>query len=207
MGTFARLNAALYDRLTARFERDHGAAMRAKQLAPAHGRVLEFGAGTGANLEHYPAGVAELVATEPNQAMLARARRRAPGPSVPASLVQAGAEALPFPDDSFDVAACTLVLCTIPDPAAALHEIRRVLRPGGTLHFVEHGLAPDRGVRRWQHGLEPLWEPVAGGCHLSRPIDDLVSEAGFRLERLERFYGAGPKPIAYFYLGYATSTA
>ena len=98
-------------------------------------------------------------------------------------------------------------LCTIPDVKAALNELRRVLRPGGTLHFVEHGLAPDDGVRRWQHRLEPMQKRLAGGCHLTRPVIEILTTAGFTITEVDRFYERGaPKSFGAFTLGKALST-
>jgi SAM-dependent methyltransferase len=115
-------------------------------------------------------------------------------------------QTLPFADNSFDSALSTWTLCTIPDVAAALLELRRVLKPGGTFHFVEHGLAPDEGVQRWQHRLEPVQKRVAGGCHLSRPIVDLVQGAGFAISELDVFYEPrAPKALAALSLGTAIS--
>ncbi len=125
------------------------------------------------------------------------------------SIEQAGldGQSLAFDDDTFDTALSTWTLCTIPDPARALTEVRRVLRPGGTLHFVEHGLAPDENVQRWQRRLEPLNKRVAGGCHLTRPILDLLATAGFRVEQVDVFYEAGaPKPMAADSLGVAVAS-
>ena len=113
-------------------------------------------------------------------------------------------QSLPFPDGSFDSALSSWTLCTIPDSATALAELHRVLRPGGTLHFVEHGLAPDERVRRWQHRLEPVQKRLLGGCHLTRPMLDLVAAAGFTVTAVDMFYDPGaPKPVAAFSLGTA----
>ena len=115
-------------------------------------------------------------------------------------------QSLPFPDDSFDAALSTWTLCTIPDVAAALAEVRRVLRPGATIHFVEHGLAPDESVCRWQHRLEPLQKRLFGGCHLTRPVADLVTGAGFTITDLDVFYEEGiPKVVGANSRGVAVS--
>ncbi|MEW6581514.1 MAG: class I SAM-dependent methyltransferase, partial [Actinomycetota bacterium] len=181
-----RVRAWLADRMTARFDRRFGAAMRARQLSDAHGRVLEIGAGTGPNLPHYPAAVGELVVTEPREAMLDRARRRAAAAARPATLLRAPAEDLPFPDGAFDTVVCTVVLCTVPDQAAALREVRRVLRPGGVLLFAEHVRSPDPRRARWQDRMERPWRVIADGCHPNRDTLAALDAAGFRVEVVER---------------------
>ena len=115
-------------------------------------------------------------------------------------------QVLPFEDDTFDGALSTWTMCTIPDVAAALAEVRRVLKPGGRLHFVEHGLAPDPGVQTWQRRLEPIQKRLAGGCHLTRPIVDLLDSAGFTVTDIDVFYEKGaPKFIAADSLGIAAA--
>ncbi len=115
-------------------------------------------------------------------------------------------QSLPFPDDSHDAALSTWTLCTIPDAATALREVRRVLKPGGVLHFVEHGLAPHDRVQRWQHRLEPVQKRLAGGCHLTRPITGLLTSAGFTITDVDVFYEPGaPKSLGALTLGTAVS--
>jgi ubiquinone/menaquinone biosynthesis C-methylase UbiE len=115
-------------------------------------------------------------------------------------------EQLDAPAGECDAVLSTWTLCTIPNVEAALNETRRVLKPGGKLHFIEHGHAPDENVARWQARIEPAWKPLAGGCHLTRPIDDLIEKAGFEIERLDTYYFKGdPKPFGYTYEGIAVS--
>ena len=177
---------------------------RRERLVPkAHGAVLEVGIGSGLNLPYYDArAVRRLCAVDPSAELLAMARRNAQRLGVEIELVQQSAERLPFPAAAFDCALLTWTLCSIPDPGAALREIRRVLKPGGELLFVEHGLSPDPAVARWQQRLTPLWRPIAGGCRLDRPIGALIGAAFPALE-LETFYLEGPRIITYLYQGSA----
>ena len=172
-------------------------ARRQQVCAGLHDRVLEIGFGSGLNVAFYPAAVTSVDAVEPADVGWRLAASRIAASPIAVRRSGLDGQSLPFPDDSFDTALSTWTLCTIPDPVAALREVRRVLRPGGTLHFVEHGLAPDLGVQRWQRRLEPLQKKVAGGCHLTRPIADLLTGSGWRLLELETGYEPGaPKFLA-----------
>lgn len=177
-----RLHAALFDLIGARFERRHGAVLRRRHLAAAAGRVLEIGAGTGANLAHYPSAVTDLVLSEPDPAKLRRARRRAGGSPRRVELVQAAAESLPFPDRSFDTVVSTTVLCSVTDVPAALREVGRVLKPAGHLLFAEHVRSADPSRARWQDRLERPWGVIGGGCHPNRDTGAFLAAAGFVVE-------------------------
>ena len=163
-------------------------ALRERVCAGLAGEVVEIGFGSGHNVPHYPVAVTRVAAVEPSDVGWRLAAGRLRAAAVPVQRAGLDGQALPFADASFDAALSTFTLCTIPDAEQALREVRRVLRPGGRFHFVEHGLAPDAGVRRWQARLEPLQRRLAGGCHLTRRIDDLVTGAGLRLVRLDRQY-------------------
>jgi len=177
---------------------------RRKVCAGLSGRVVEIGFGSGHNIPFYPPDVARVDAVEPADLGWRLAQDRVSASGVPIQRSGLDGQSLPFPDGVFDAALSTWTLCTIPDPVAALREVRRVLKPGGTLHFVEHGLAPDEGVRRWQHRLEPLQKRAAGGCHLTRTIPELLTSAGFAITGLEQYYEPGaPKPLGALSLGTA----
>jgi ubiquinone/menaquinone biosynthesis C-methylase UbiE len=192
----------LVDRVCGLEAVDH---LREPVCAGLHGRVVELGFGSGLNVRHYPEAVASVIAVEPSDLAWHLAGERVAASPVPVLRGGLDGERLALPDDSVDCVLSTFTLCTIPDVRAALAEVARVLRPGGTLHFVEHGRAPDPGVVRWQRRLGTVWTPAAGGCHLDRPIDDLVRDAGLRIDALDSFYGAGPRPFGYFYLGRASA--
>ncbi|MEA1943342.1 MAG: class I SAM-dependent methyltransferase [Pseudomonadota bacterium] len=171
----------------------------------AEGVVLEVGLGSGTNLPYYDAGrVRQVIGVEPSEGMRTKAQRAIGRQAIPVELVDAPGEALPVEDRSIDTVLLTFTLCTIPDWQAALAEMRRVLKPGGRLVFLEHGLAPDAGVARWQHRIEPVWKRIGGGCHLTRPIDRMIGESGFRIDRLEADYTPKtPRLSGYVYRGLA----
>jgi ubiquinone/menaquinone biosynthesis C-methylase UbiE len=184
--TWGRLFTAVYDRCMKGTEEAGLREMRRRTLAAASGRTIDLGAGTGANLDLYPAAVSELIFVEPNPHMLKRLRVKVGEAGVDAEVVEAPAERLPFEDSSFDTAVFTLVLCTVPDPAAALAEAARVLRPGGRLLFVEHVRAEDAGLARWQDRLERPWRFVGDGCHCNRDTVASIEASPLTLERVER---------------------
>lgn len=168
------------------------------------GRVVEIGFGSGLNLPHYPASVEHVAAVEPSDVGWKLARDRVTASPFHVDRAGLDGQVLPFDDDTFDCALSTWTMCTIPDVDAALAELRRVLRPDGTLHFLEHGLAPDPAVARWQRRLEPLQKRAFGGCHLTRPIVDLIESSGFAVREVDVFYEKGaPKVLAADALGVA----
>jgi ubiquinone/menaquinone biosynthesis C-methylase UbiE len=189
--TWGRLFAAMYDRSLKATEEAGLGEMRRELLAGAAGRVVELGAGTGVNLDLYPEAVEELVLVEPDPHMAKRLRARLAASPRQATVLEAPAERLPHPDASFDVAVATLVLCTIPDPAAALAELRRVLVPGGRLLLIEHVRADDPALARWQDRLEKPWRFCGDGCHCNRDTAATLAAAGFEASGLER--GRMPK--------------
>ena len=181
--TWGRMFSWGYDRFLAPPEDAGLRDMRRELLAQAGGRCLEVGAGTGLNLDHWPDSVDELVLSEPDPHMTAQLRRKV---SRDAKVVEAPAERLPFDDDSFDTVALTLVLCTVPDPAAALREIDRVLKPGGRLLFLEHVRADEPGLARWQDRLETPWKWFGDGCHCNRDTLQTLEASPLELEAADR---------------------
>ncbi|MBI1960155.1 MAG: class I SAM-dependent methyltransferase [Candidatus Rokubacteria bacterium] len=176
-------------------------AERGKLVPRATGAVLEVGVGSGLNLALYAPTVERVYGLDPSPELQRMARCRAERAGVPARFLIASAEAVPLPDRSVDTVVSTWTLCSIPDPARALAEIKRVLRPGGRFIFIEHGRSPDAPVLAWQARLNPIWQRIAGGCHLNRSIDLLVVASGFRITEIKRGYSRGPRPFTYLYKG------
>jgi ubiquinone/menaquinone biosynthesis C-methylase UbiE len=184
--TWGRAFAALYDRAFAATEEAGLREMRAELLASARGRVVELGAGTGANLELYPQAVDEIVLTEPDPHMGRQLRAKVAESDRNARAVAAPAERLPFEDDSFETAVAMLVFCTIPGPGVALAEVARVLKPGGRLIFLEHVRAEDPRLASWQDRLEKPWRFLGDGCHCNRDTVATIAASPLRLGDVAR---------------------
>lgn len=178
--------ARLYVLLT-KAMRDELGSHRDEALAPGRGRVLEIGAGHGENFGRYPAAVTDVLAVEPEPYLRGKAQAAATRAPVPVRVVEGLADALPAGDAEFDTAVASLVLCSVPDQAAALAEVRRVLKPGGALLFYEHVVADDPKLRRLQRRINPLWRRVSGGCNLDRDTAAAIAAAGFAIEHVRRF--------------------
>lgn len=183
---------------------DEVRALRERVVSRARGEVVELGFGSGPTLPLYPAAVTSVRAVEPSAVARRRGARRIAEASIPVEHVGLDGADLDLPDDSADTVVSTFTLCTIPDVDRALREVRRILRPGGRLLFLEHGLSPDPRTARWQHRLDGFQQRVAGGCHLTRPIDGLVRDAGLTVTDLAHDRLPAPGPMAYLYLGAAT---
>jgi ubiquinone/menaquinone biosynthesis C-methylase UbiE len=178
--------------------------VRSRVAAGLSGEVLEVGFGSGPNVPYYPDAVARVRAIDPATQGRKLARKRLAASRVPVEFVGLDGQDLPLDDASVDHVLTTWTLCTIPDVERALAEVRRVLRPGGVLHFAEHGRSPDAKVARWQDRLTPIQRRVAGGCHLNRPIAELVAHSGLELTHVENYALPGPKAFGYMYEGVAT---
>jgi SAM-dependent methyltransferase len=184
--TWGRGFSALYDRCLRSTEEAGLIEMRRATLATASGRTIDIGSGTGANLGLYPAAVTELVCAEPDPHMIKKLRAKAGEGATSPEIVEAPAEALPFEDSSFDTAVFTLVLCTVPDPDAALAEAARVLKPGGRLLFVEHVRSERPGLARWQDRLEGPWRFLGDGCHCNRDTVRSIEASPLSLELVHK---------------------
>jgi ubiquinone/menaquinone biosynthesis C-methylase UbiE len=182
------------------------APIRARVAASLGGDVLEVVFGSGLNVPYYPPAVTRVRAVDPATIGRKLAARRVSASSVPVEYTDLDGQTLSLESASVDHVLTTWTLCTIPDVDRALSEIRRVLRPGGSFHFVEHGRSPDANVAGWQDRLTPIQRRVAGGCHLNRPIDQLVRNSGLELIQLENYYANGPRPFGYMFEGVATKS-
>lgn len=178
-------------------------AERAKLIPLASGTVLEVGMGSALNIPFYGSRVRRLYGVDPSLELWRLGRKRVRNAPFPVSFLASSGEHIPLRDMAVDTVVSTWTLCTIPDPRAALAEVRRLLKADGHFLFIEHGLAPEPGVRAWQSRLTPMWKRVAGGCHMDRPIDAVIRGAGFRFVTSETGYGSGPKVLAYLYRGVA----
>ncbi|HEU4539554.1 MAG TPA: class I SAM-dependent methyltransferase [Jiangellaceae bacterium] len=185
MGHHRPVFARIYARLTEPMDEGGLAEHRRHVVAGLAGRVLEVGAGDGANFPYYPREVTEVVALEPEPYLRTRASQRARTAAIHITVVGGVAEQLGFADGSFDAAVATLVLCTLDDQLRALHELHRVLRPGGELHFFEHVRAESWRMRAVQRALDStVWPFVAGGCHTGRDTRAAIEAAGFQITQL-----------------------
>jgi SAM-dependent methyltransferase len=181
------------------------AGYRKELLATANGDVLEIGSGTGLNFANYPAHVRKLTTADPNPGMHHRALRRAEQAGLTIDHRMIGGEKLPFPDSSFDCVVSTFTLCSIPDPAQALGEASRVLKPGGRFLFLEHGLSPDPGVQKWQRRLNGIQGFFGDGCRLDRDVKGLLSAGPFKSVEIDGFY-AEKTPRTHGYLSRGSAT-
>jgi SAM-dependent methyltransferase len=177
---------------------------RARVAAGLSGEVLEVGFGSGRNVPHLPSSVTRLLAVDPAVVGRRLASERIGASPVPVEFVGLDGQSLPIEDESVDHVLVTWSLCTIPDVDRALGEVHRVLRPGGSLHFVEHGRSPKASAARWQDRITPAWRRVAGGCHLNRPIPELLVAAGLTVERLDSYTAGGPEIVGRMFEGLAT---
>ena len=188
----ASVHHPLFARFYARFapheDERGGADNRRELLAGLSGRVVEVGAGIGSNFRHYPAGVSEVLAVEPEPYLRAKALHAATDAPVKVRVVDGVADALPLEDGSVDGAVASLVLCSVPDQASALAELRRVIKPGGELRFYEHVISNRESRRKFQRFMDAtLWPRMAGGCHMTRDTRGAIEAAGFIIQRSRRF--------------------
>lgn len=179
--------------------------LRESLLQLASGEVLEIRFGTGLNLRHYPTTITRLSIVDPATLLPAKVARRMAAAPYPIQTTHVTAENLPFPDQQFETVVSTWTLCTIPDPVLALHEVGRVLKPGGRFLFLEHGRSDDRTIAVWQDRLNPIQNVMGCGCHLNRQIDRLITQSGLTIAHLDRFNMQGvPRLVGEMYRGTAT---
>ena len=177
---------------------------RAKVVPLAKGDVLEIGIGSGLNLPHYKASqITSVTGVDPDDHIWKRSEARRSAAPFPVHRIGLSGEDIPMENDSVDTVVVTYTLCTIPDPVAALKEMRRILKPGSEILFTEHGLAPAKVVAKWQNRIDPIWSRLAGGCHSGRDIPNLFKQAGLETFDLSQAYIPGPKVLSYNYWGRA----
>lgn len=186
--------ARLYKRFSLQAEGRGQAEHRRRLLDGLAGRVIEVGAGNGLNFPHYPDGVTEVLAVEPEPLLRDEALRASERARVRVSVIDGLADSLPVEDESFDAAVASLVLCSVPDPASGLSELFRAIRPGGELRFYEHVVATKPATARLMRRADALWPRVSGGCHMSRDTARVIEQVGFRIETCERF-GFSPSKV------------
>lgn len=179
------------------------ARLRAAWIPRAKGEVLEVGIGSGLNLPFYSSEVKHVFGVDPCLELQQMAQKRIDRQVDVDFLTQSAEKEIPLPDASIDTIVMTWTLCSMSRPSEALHNMRRVLKASGQLLFIEHGRSSDHSVVAWQDRITPLWRRIAGGCHLNRKVDELISAAGFRITILDTFYTVGPRPMTYTYQGIA----
>ncbi len=178
--------------------------LRAAWVPHARGEVLEVGIGSGLNLPFYSSHVQRVYGVDPSLELQRIARNRMATARIQIEfLPQSAEEPLPLDDGSIDTIVMTWTLCSIANAPQALEQLKRVLKASGRLIFLEHGRAPDPGVIAWQDRLTPFWKRIAGGCHLNRKVDQIITGAGFQITELKTFYLPGPRPMTYTYQGFA----
>ena len=182
--------------------------LRSHVVPMARGDVFEIGCGGGINQQFYDvSAIGRYCGVDPGAKLLEYSRAEAEKRGWKTDIRDGVGEDIPFAEASFDTVVCTYTLCSVQDQAQVVREMRRILKPGGRLLFLEHGRAPDAGVAKWQDRIEPYWKPVAGGCHLTRPITAAVRGGGFDVEQLgERYTPKTPKPVGWMEWGVGVKT-
>ena len=176
---------------------------RQKVVPLAKGKVLDIGIGSGLNIPFYNSDkIDKVIGIDPSHELIELAKELANDSKASIDLVIGSAESIPYPDNFFDTVLVTYTMCTIPNVAIANKEMWRVLKDDGRLIFCEHGLAPDNKISKWQNRIDPFWGKIAGGCHLNRDIQKLITDAGFSFESLDKMYiPSTPKFAGYNYWG------
>ena len=176
---------------------------RQKVVPLAKGKVLDIGIGSGLNIPFYNSDkIDKVIGIDPSHELIELAKELANDSKASIELVIGSAESIPYPDNFFDTVLVTYTMCTIPNVAIANKEMWRVLKDDGRLIFCEHGLAPDKKISKWQNRIDPFWGKIAGGCHLNRDIQKLITDAGFSFESLDKMYiPSTPKFAGYNYWG------